>query len=218
MANPVWDPVNTSGFKWRYASTPKNVSELLPYFYNDLKSYGDPSVAGRIIAGILKCVAIGEEKFQQAFGGWTPESNEFGMAPLRPVHVDINNNRWRWADGTSASVNWSAEDSFISSFSLGSDELMLIYGYFNLEPVPNTLELFFQPGSEKLPIWTIEPMRVKKEPYFIFPKPIIIEPRSQFYVAASTKSLTTSVTEEAGLLGYIFAPKSKLIAKERVVS
>lgn len=50
-------------------------------------------------------------------------------------------------------------------------------------------------------------MRVKKEPYFILPKPIIVEPRSQFAIMASTKSLTSAVTEEAGLDGLSLRPE-----------
>lgn len=65
------------------------------------------------------------EKFHR-FGGWTLESNEFGMVPLRPVHVDINNNRWRWTGWNLGVRELSAEDTFIDSFSLGSDELILI--------------------------------------------------------------------------------------------
>lgn len=212
----VWDPINTGGINWKYKDTPAQLQQLLPYFYNDLKFVGDPAVASRIISGVIKAVAIAEDKFQQQFGGWTPESNEFGIVPLRPQHVDKLNGRWRWTSGASTSIDWSAEDSFIASFSLANDELMLIYGYFNLEPTPNTLELFFQPGSNKLPIWTIEPMRMKAEPYFILPKPIIIEPRSQLTIVASVKAVSTS--EEAGLMGYLFAPTSKLITKRRVVS
>jgi hypothetical protein len=212
----VWDPINTGGINWLYKESPIQLQQLLPYFYNDLKFVGDPAVASRIISGVLKAVAIGETKFQQAFGGWTPDSNQFGIVPLRPVHVDKTNNRWRWTSGATSTINWSAEDTFIASFNLANDELMLIYGYFNLEPTPNTLELFFQPGSNKLPIWTIEPMRMKAEPYFILPVPIIIEPRSQFTIAASVKAV--SIGEEAGLMGYMFAPTSKLITKKRVVS
>jgi hypothetical protein len=219
MSDTVWDPVRgVEQLDWRYKKSGQSLKVLLPYFYNQMRDYGDASVAGRIISGVIQCVALGEEKFQQAFGGWMPESNEFGLCPLRPAHVDKVNGRWRWTSGTTSSINWSAEDGFISSFSLASDELILVYGYFNLEPVPNTLELFIQPGSEKLPIWSIEQMRVMEESYFILPKPIIIEPRSQFAVLASVKSGTTATAEEAGLMGYMFAPKSKLITKKRVVS
>jgi hypothetical protein len=45
-------------------------------------------------------------------------------------------------------------------------------------------------------------------------EPLIIEPRSTFAVLAATRSLTTQVVEEAGLLGYQFCPKAKLITKE----
>ena len=218
MSNSVWDPINVGQYAWRYPRSGNSLKSLLPYFYNQLKDYGDPSVAGRIISGVIQCVALGEEKFDQAFGGWMPESNEFGLCPLRPAHVDYVSARWKWTSGTTSSINWSAEDGFITSFSLASDELILIYGYFNLEPVPNILELFFQPGSEKLPIWSVEPMRIMEDAYLILPKPMIIEPRSQFAVLVSVKSGTTATGEEAGLLGYMFAPKSKLIAKKRVVS
>jgi len=215
----VWDPIPTDNLQFKFpAISKKNLAESVPYFYNDLKQYGDPAVLGRIVSGIIKCVLMGEDKFQQAFGGWDPESNQFGINPLRPVHVDKVNNRWRWVSGTTSTINWSAEDTFIPTFNLATNEMILIFGYYNLEPVPDTLELFIQPGSDKMPIITIEPMRLKQETYFIFPKPIIVEPSSQLAIGASCKSGTTAVAEEAGLLGYMFAPKSKLLTKKRVVS
>ena len=218
MIAKTWDPIRVTDIKFKYNQTAKNLSEAVPWYYNDLKYLGDPTILSRVVSGMVKCVIMGEDKFQQAFGGDRPESNEFGYVPLRPVHVDATNNRWRWVSGTTSSINWSAEDTFIATLNLAPDEMMLIYGYFNLEPVPNTLELYFQPGSQKLPIITIEPMRVKGEPYFIFPKPMIIEPSSQFSVSASVKSGTTATAEEAGLLGYMFAKNSKLLVKKRVVS
>lgn len=216
MATRGYDPVESAGVKFKYPKTQQRLAEMLPYYYNDLKFIGDPAVGSRVMAGIIKCVALGEEKFQQQFGGYNPDSNEFGMVPLRPVHVDKTTTRWRWTSGATASVYWSAEDSFIATFNAGSHEIFLIYGYFNLEPTPNITELWFQPGSEKSPIITTEPMRAKKEPYFIFPKPFIIEPNSQLTVKAACKG--TSTAEEAGLFGYFFAPKSTLILAERVVS
>lgn len=211
-----YDPVDASGIKWLYPKTAARVKELLPYYHNDLKFLGDPAVSSRIMAGIIKCVALGETKIQQQFGGYNPDSNEFGMVPLRPCHVDKTSTRWRWTSGGTSSVNWSAEDNFVASFNLASDEIILVYGLYNLEPTPNMTEIWVQPGSEKNPIITLEPMRVKKEPYFIFPKPWIIEPRSQLTIKAACKGIST--VEEAGLLGYMFAPKSKLIQTERVVS
>lgn len=215
----VWDPIDTSGIKFIFPGVSDvNLRELLPYYYNDLKFIGDSAVANRIIAGVIKCVVMGENKFQQAFGGWTPESNQFGLNPLRPSHVQKSSTRWRWVSGTTSSVYWSAEDTFIASFNLTSQQMMMIFGYFNLEAVPNTTELFIQPGAMKIPILTIEPMRFKQEPYFIFPEPIIVEPRSQFAVKAACKSGTVATAEEAGLLGYMFSTNAALISEKRVTT
>jgi len=216
MPSKGYDPVDVSGEKWSYPQTPRNLRAVLPWFYNQMSFIGEPAVQARIMAGIFKCVKLGEDKFQQGFGGYNPESNEFGLVPLRPQHVDINNSRWRWTSGATSTINWSAADNFVASFNAGSDELFLIFGYYNLEPTPNLNELFIQPGSEKYPIITVEPLRCRKECYFLLPMPFIVEPRSQLTIQAACKSI--SIAEEAGILGYFFAPKSKLIYKTRIVS
>lgn len=202
----------SGGFK--YQASADNLKRMLPFFFSNLDWIGNPSVVEKVVGGIVDSVRKAEEKFDQAFGGWLPASNQFGIAPLRPVLIGRPDNRWIWTDSASATSYWSAEDSFVSSHTLIDDELVMFYGYFNLEPVPNILELWIQPGSEKLPIWNVEEMRVSGKPYFIFPEPIIIEPRSAFTILASTRSLTTQVVEEAGILGYQFTPKAKLITKK----
>lgn len=209
------DMVYTKGLgNFKYAASGEALKKMLPFFFNDLDWIGNISVVEKVVSGIVDAVHKAEEKFDQSFGGWLPASNQFGIAPLRPTLIGKPDARWIWTDSTSATIFWSAEDSFIASHALLTDELILIYGYFNLEPVPNTLELFIQPGSEKFPIWNVEQMRVGGKNYIIFPEPIIVEPRSSFAVLASTRSLTVAVTEEAGLLGYQFCPKAKLITKE----
>jgi hypothetical protein len=200
------------GFK--YPASGENLRKMMPFFFNDLDWIGNISILEKVVSGIVDAVKKAEEKFDQSFGGWYPASNQFGIAPLRPLLIGKTDCRWIWTDSASATSNWSAEDSFIASHALLTDELILIYGYFNLEPVPNILEIWIQPGSEKMPIWNVEQMRVSGKGYIIFPEPLIIEPRSQFAVLAATRGLTTQVVEEAGLLGYQFCPKAKLITKE----
>lgn len=210
-----YDPIATQGMRWKYTGTGKALSGMLPFFFNDLDNIvPNVNVANRIVAAIMKAVRLGEDKFQQEFGGWMPESNQFGIAPLRPCHIHKPDNRWIWTDGTTSSLFWSAEDNFIASFSLSKNAIILLYGYFNLEPVPQTLELFIQPGSTKFPIWNMVPLRLSKNRYFVFPTPIIIEPLSQITITASTTNGATAGTEEAGLLGYYFAPNSRLITKK----
>jgi hypothetical protein len=192
------------------------LDKLYPNFYNDLKFIGNARLEQKLVAAIREAVALGEQKFQANFGGWYPDSSEFGINPLRPAHIDKTSNRWRWTSGATASVNWSAEDNFISSFNLGDNEIILLYGYFNNSPVQNTLEVRIQPGNVTLPVFQLEPMRMKSEQYMLFPQPIMVSPRSPLKVIASC--ISTSTSEEAGLLGYFFAPCATLITEERTVS
>jgi hypothetical protein len=120
--------------------------------------------------------------------------------------------RWIWTSGASTSVQWSNADAFITSFNLDDNEIMLIYGYFNLSPVPNTIEIQIRPGNVTLPVMQLQPMRMKDEQYIFFPTPVLIEPRSPFAVDAACINISTA--EEAGLLGYYFAPCSTLISKK----
>ncbi len=188
------------------------LNSMYPMFYNDLKFVGNPKLESLILTAIRDAVEIGELKFQQKFGGWYPRSDRFGINPLRPKHLGYltsTTSQWVWTSGASASKKWAASDNFVTRFSLDDTQMMLIYGYFNLSPVPNTIELQFSAGNVTLPVFNVEPMRMKADPYIIFPQPILVEPMSPFAVAAACKS--TSTTEEAGLLGYYFAPCATLI-------
>jgi hypothetical protein len=188
-----------------------NLSKMVPFFLSDMDWIGNPTAVERIVGAIIDSVRKGEKWFNVAFGGWEPASNEFGIQPLRPMHLGRTDNRWLWTSGASTSVHWTAADSFITSHTMDTDELIMIYGYFNLEPTPNTLELYFQPGANKWPLWNIEEMRIKNKKYFLLPDPFIIEPRSPLYIEASCRSISTA--EECGLLGYMFAPLARLIRK-----
>lgn len=188
------------------------LARTYPLFYNDLKFIGNARLEGQLVQAIKEAVDLGESKFQQFFGGWYPASNKFGINPLRPAHLNVaGTNRWNWSSSTSTSVGWSAADTFIDQFSLDDNEVMLVYGYFNLSPVQNTIEIQIKPGNVTMPVLQVQPMRVKEEQYIFLPQPIIIEPRSTFQVDASCISISTS--EEAGLLGYFFAPCSTLITR-----
>jgi hypothetical protein len=195
-------------------NTQAKLMKMVPFWLNDLDWIGNPTMVERIVKGIIDAVRQGEEWFNQGFGGWTPDSNEFGIQTLRPLHLGRPDNRWIWTDGASSTIFWSADDAFITSHTMDTDELILIYGYFNLEPVPNTLELFIQPGAAKMPICNIETMRISGKKYTLFPDPFIIPPRASLAIAASVRSLTTATKEEAGLLGYMFAPNSRLLRKD----
>jgi hypothetical protein len=185
---------------------------LYPQFYTDLKYIGNPRLEQKIVKAINDAVAIGEEKFKQVFGGWFPDSAEFGINPLRPGHINKSSNRWTWTSGATSSIHWSASDTFVSSFSLDDNEIMMVYGYFNMSPVQNIIEIQMKPGNVTLPVLQVQPMRMKEEQYLIFPEPVLVNPRSPFAVDASC--ISTSTVEEAGLLGYFFAPCSTLITKE----
>jgi len=196
--------------EFKYRESYENLIDMIPMFYSDLKFIKDLDIVDRIIDYIIEAVKRGEEKFKQAFGGWDPMSNQFGIATLRPHHVDhptADNNRWLWTSGGTSTIH-SLGDTWIN-VTLADDEMILIYGYFNLEAVPNTVEIWVQPGTTKLPIQNIQPMRMKEEDYFIFPEMVLVEPRSPLKIMCSC--ISTNVTEEMGLLGYIFAPASKLI-------
>jgi hypothetical protein len=192
----------------------ENFKKMVPFWLNELDWVGNPTVVERIVKGMQDAISKGERWFNQPFGGWSPASNQFGVQPLRPLHLGKVDNRWIWTSGTSASIHWSAADAFITSHTMDTDELILIYGYFNLEPVPNTLEMYIQPGAVKTPIINIETMRISGKKYTIFPDPFIIEPRSSLAIEVSVRSLTTATKEEAGLLGYMFAPNARLIRKQ----
>lgn len=217
----TYDPIPTGGYSWRYPGTQEAVQQLLPFFFNDLHTI-EPNVTmtNRIVAGIMKCVSLGEQKFAQQFGGWNPKSNEFGIQVLRPTHLynstttDIGGTttRWRFTSAATGTIFWTSEDSYLASFTVSDKAILMIWGYFNLSPVPNITELFIQPGSNKLPIMNLYPLRLRKEKYFCFPQPLIIEPNSQITITCASES--SSVIEETGLLGYYFAPMSRLISKE----
>lgn len=196
------------------ARSQASLGRLHPQFYTDLKFIGNPRLEAKLVAAINEAVSMGEQKFNQDFGGWYPESNEFGINPLRPAHINrvgTGSNRWNWTCGASVSGGWSNSDTLVSSFSLDDNEIMLVYGYFNLSPVQNTIEIQIKPGNVTLPVMQLQPMRMKQEQYLIFPQPIMVSPRSPFAVDASCISVSTS--EENGLLGYFFAPCSTLITK-----
>jgi hypothetical protein len=199
---------------YKYNQTAGSLAKTYHWFYNDLKFIKNVDIDAMLLQAVKDAVAIGETKFDQPFGGWVPKSTEFGIAPLRPKNLDYANVRWRWSSGTTSSINWSAADTLVDSFSLDDDEMMVVFGYFNNTAVQNTKEIQISPGNVKLPVWNVEPMRMKDEQYLIFPQPIIVEPRSPFQVDAAVISGTTSTAEECGLLGYFFAPNSVLIARE----
>jgi hypothetical protein len=199
---------------FEYELSGQNLRKMVPFFLNDLEWQGNLSALDKIIGGIIDVVRLGEKWYNQAFGGWFPASNQFGIAPLRPMYFSSRgDNRWIWASSTTSTIAWSAEDTFVVSTTMATDEMILVYGYFNLEPVPNTLELYIQPGPNKLPRWNIETMRISGRKYFIFPEPFIIEPRSTFAIGASVRSKTTATYEEAGLLGYMIAPNARLLRR-----
>ncbi len=191
-----------------------SLGRLYPHFYNDLKFIGNPRLEQKLVSAIGEAVALGEQKFNQDFGGWYPESNEFGINPLRPSQLNAltgaSPNRWIWTSVNATSVTWSAADSFIDAFNLDDNEILLVYGYFNLSPVQNTLEIQIKPGNVTLPVFQLQPMRMKNEQYIIFPQPIMVAPRSPFAIDAACIAVAT---EEAGLLGYFFAPCSTLITR-----
>lgn len=190
------------------------LAKTYPMFYNDLKFIGNARLEAGLVQGIKDAVELGEQKFQQYFGGWYPPSNKFGINPLRPAHINrvgAGSNKWTWTCGASVSGGWSNADTLISSFNLDDNEIMLVYGYFNLSPVPNTVEIQIKPGNVTLPVMQLQPMRMKQEQYLFFPSPILIEPRSPFAVDASCAAVSTA--EECGLLGYFFAPCSTLITR-----
>jgi hypothetical protein len=184
---------------------------MMPEFFNTIKAVAkDSFVMQKIASGNMKCIALGEDKFQQDFGGYIPASNEFGVAPLRPQFLGKNDNLFEWTDGENDSSAWAAADTFLAQKVCDNDELLYIYGYFNHEPKPNTLEMQITVGDRTLPVWNLEQMRLMDQRFFIFPEPIIVEPMSQISIAVSTRSKGGQVTEEAGLLGNIYAPSAKL--------
>jgi hypothetical protein len=190
-----------------------NLAEMLPFLLNDLDWIGNPAAIENICLALIDAVKQGEQWFNQPFGGWEPNSNQFGIAPLRPINIGRTDNRWIWTSGASTSSHWSAADSFIASINLQTDQLILVIGYYNLEPVPNTLELWIQPGANKWPLWNIEQMRVMGKKYFLFPDPFIIPPRSSLTISASCRNVST--TEEAGLIGYMIAPMARLLNQHK---
>lgn len=191
-----------------------SLGKLIPQFYTDLKFIGNPRLEQKILAAITEAVGMGEEKFKQEFGGWYPGSAEFGINPLRPAHINrvgTGSNKWIWTSGASVSAGWSNSDAFVAAFSLDDNEILMVYGYFNLSPVQNIIEIQMKPGNVTLPVLQMQPMRMKTEQYLILPQPVLVNPRSPFQVDASC--VTVSTVEEAGLLGYFFAPCSTLITR-----
>lgn len=199
---------------YKYPQTPGNLAKTYHWFYVDLKWIKNVDVDAIVLQGVKDAVGLAEVKFEQPFGGWVPKSTEFGLQPLRPKNLDYANVRWNWTSSTTSTINWSAADTLVDSMTLDDDELVLIFGYFNFKPVQNTKEIQLKPGNVTLPVWNLEPMRMKTEQYIIFPQPVIIEPRSPFAVDAAVISGTTATSEECGFLGYFFAPNSTLIARE----
>jgi len=191
------------------------LAKTYPMFYNDLKFIDNPRLEAGLVQAIRDAVELGEHKFQQYFGGYYPASNKFGINPLRPAHMDhsmtATTNRWIWTSTAADSSGWATVDSMVAQFSLDDNEIMLIYGIFNLSPVQNTIEIQIKPGNVTLPVMQLQPMRIKQDPFIFLPNPILIEPRSTFQVDAS--AISQSTAEEFGFLGYFFAPCSTLITR-----
>ncbi len=177
-------------------------------------------VLQKLAESLVKLVYDAEKKLEMPFGGSNPQSSEFGVQPLRPQNMSsgtanqigyTNESRWQWTSGGSATNKWAAEDTMVN-FTLDKDELMDVFGYFNNEAVPNTIELFIQPGATKLPIYNIEQMRaLGTKPRVILFEPIIVEASSAFIVKCATR--TISLAEDAGFLGWFAAPTSKLLTE-----
>ncbi len=210
---------------YKYKQTPVNLKSFIDFQLVNLQKVMEGAQADvadrvmtRIFEALVHTVRKAEKKLEMPFGGALPASSEFGVQELRPQNIEGatsgyigygNETRWQWTSGSGASVAWAAEDTMINH-TLDKDEYALFYGYFNNDPVPNTVEIFVQPGATKLPIKNVEVLRaLGSRPRVLLFEPFIIEPSSLIVVKAAVR--TVSLAEDAGFLGYFVAPTSKLI-------
>ena len=202
--------VTASYFK--YPQSFKALKSVLPYLFQDLRFVEQPLVLKNIISHIARCVKLGEENFSKAFGGWRPASDEFGINPLRPnqvAYTTAGTNEWIWTSGPAASL-LGVFENWIGPFNLPIDRLILVIGYFNLEAIPNTMQIQGFLGDKTLPVQDVQTLQMKQDPYCIQPDFWIILPRSGMRVAVSARLLNT--TERQGLLGYCFGDDAEIIA------
>lgn len=201
-----------SKHQFKYNTSLVNLKNTMPTYFNDMRFMSEtasPELYQKLARAIIRCVQIGEQKFDQAFGGWDPQSNQFGIGTLRPQHMDhptTNRNEWIWtSSGTTSDHTF---ETWGVSVTLADDELIMIYGYFNLEANPNTMEYRPTLGTSTQPVQNIMPMRAKQDQYLILPEPWIVEPKSTIKIEVSCKVISTA--EQNGWLGYMFAPAAVL--------
>lgn len=198
---------------YKYEKSFKSLKAILPYLFQDLKFVEQPLVLKNVITHIARCIKLGEENFSKAFGGWRPNSDEFGINPLRPRHVGFTTagtNEWIWTSGAVAS-DPAPMENWIAAFAMPINRMILAIGYYNLEANPNTFAMQANLGDKRLPVMSIQTNQIKVENYCIMPDFWIILPRSQINVLVSCRNLNT--TERMGLLGYVFADDADLITQ-----
>ncbi len=212
MVNP--GPINIS------AVSRESLARAITVFNADLHDYNPPrDLIQKIDFAIGHAVARAEFHFSpRTFGGWMPGNGQFGITTLRPHHMNhldggsATVNQWTWtSSGSDTSASFS--DDFVTEFELDDNEVMMLYGYFNKENSPNISEMQLVASGHNQPIWNLETMDLKPNPYILFPEPFVLEPRATFQVKVSCKATATATVEQAGFLGFFIAPTTTLKAQ-----
>ncbi|MCK9599400.1 MAG: hypothetical protein M0R06_10190 [Sphaerochaeta sp.] len=72
------------GQVYKYCNTENRLEKMVVGIIKDYIWTLNVPYIDTVINAAIQCVLLGEEKFQQAFGGWNPKSNQFGIVKIHP--------------------------------------------------------------------------------------------------------------------------------------
>jgi len=129
----------------------------------------------------------------------------FGIANLRPRHVNISVDYWgntnltgnTWTQWCNAKMN---KDSFV-----------IVTGIFNKEASPQVTQMYTQANGQDLPIVSVEELDTLDVARAWFPQPFYVKPDNKLVIQLYNKG--SAKREQFGLLGYVVAKRAVLIDK-----
>ncbi|MCK9598605.1 MAG: hypothetical protein M0R06_06150 [Sphaerochaeta sp.] len=172
----------------RYPRTDENYEMYAPTFYKDLEWMRNMQCIHRAFAGIIKSILICEQRFDRPFGGMFPTVSEFGITSIREM------------------------EPMPEDFVVNTNLLIMLLGYYDIGSKRGLKSLQMTANEDVFPLWQMNDM-VMKGGYFIFPKPVIMEPGSRLRYTIEFEGEDRS---EFGFIGYLFGPDAILASRNIV--